>query len=102
MLEALHSNSCLGQVNTPGHRPVVREKERDVARQVWLSRVAQGWSSAGRVRDAWHLAQQEHDFREHVTREPLPGNRERGGRWRMGMYDRATVLPLSIDPQVQI
>jgi hypothetical protein len=52
--------------------------------------------------DAWHLAQRQYDFREHITGEPLPGNREPGGRWRMGMYDRATVLPLSINPHVEI
>jgi hypothetical protein len=52
--------------------------------------------------DAWHLAQRQYAFREHITGEPLPGNREPGGRWRMGMYDRATVLSLSINPHVEI
>jgi hypothetical protein len=81
---------------------VVGEEEPDMPGQIWLGRVTQGWSPAGRVGDTWHLAQQQHDFREHVTGKPLPGNRECGGGRRMGMYDRAAVLPHSIDPQVQI
>jgi hypothetical protein len=31
-------------------------------------------------------AQQQHEFREHVTGKPLPSNRKGGGRWSMGTY----------------
>ncbi len=102
MLETLHANPGLGQVSPPGERTMVRQQQGEVSPEEGLGGIAQGGCARGRVGDARYLAQQQRNLREYVTREPLPDHRKPGGRRRMGMYHRATFLPHSIDPQMQI
>jgi hypothetical protein len=77
---------------------MIREQDRDVSGQERFGRVPQAGGPRGCIRDTWHLAHQQRDFGKHVTGESLPGDGEGRGCGRMGMYDRAALLSLSVSP----
>ncbi len=100
MLQTFHPNPGLGQVPTPGERAMIRQQNRDMSGQKRFSRVSQARGPRGGIRDTWHLAHQHRDFGKHVMGESLPRDGEGRSCGRVGMYDRAALLSLSVGPQV--